>query len=84
MYISIKNFVVNFFFFPPNHLMERTSTTSSNRSSVTGKYQFGSQRAEERYGIPENFLEIEVSNRDLLIKQGSGSSNQNGWQQQVC
>jgi sorting nexin-3/12 len=30
------------------------------------KYNFGSQSAEDRYGVPENFLEIEV--RDPQIQ----------------
>lgn len=29
------------------------------------QYDFGSQTAEDRYGVPENFLEIEVINPKL-------------------
>ena len=41
------------------------ATPTSARSSLAKKYNFGSSAAEDRYGIPENFLEIEVGGRAL-------------------
>ena len=64
---------------------------SPTRPSVK-KYSFGANHSEDRYGVPENVLEVEVGQLNqkshfVYLSQprtGQGSTNKRRKQQQIC
>jgi hypothetical protein len=54
--------MIDFHARPPKSLVSQEILMERNPSAskTAGKYNFGNKTAQERYALPENFLEVEV------------------------